>query len=108
MEIRRKFTINELYEIALALLWVWLFAKNMRLMSKIVDQRNKAQAEALKYREKYKYLVAAIFELKSNYALQCGVEETQERALMQHAAICELLFRAGLAGTGDKRDDDEN
>lgn len=101
-------TIELALIIVLALLWVWLFAKNMRLMRKVVEQRNKAQAEVLKYRAKYKYLVAAIIELKSDYALQCEVEETQERALMQHSAICELMFRAGLAGTGGKRDDDEN
>ena len=91
--------------VTMALLWALFFVKNMRLLSKIVDQRNKAQEEALKYRVKYKYLVAAIFELKSAYALQCEVEETQERALMQHAAICELLFRAGLAGTGGTKID---
>lgn len=94
--------------VALASLWVWFFVKNIRLLNKIVEQRNEAQREALKYRAKYSYLVAAIFELKSAYALQCEVEETQERALMQHSAICELMFRAGLAGTGGKRDDDEN
>lgn len=94
--------------VTMALLWALFFVKNMRLLSKIVDQRNKAQEEAVKYRVKYRYLVSVIFELKDGYARRCEAEETQERALMQHAAICELLFRAGLAGTGGKRDEDEN
>lgn len=102
-------TVEIVLQVVSILLWVWFFwnlYKLFKITKRIRDERNEAQEEALKYRVKYKYLVAAIFELKSAYALQCEIEETQERALMQHAAICELLFRAGLAGTGGNQGDD--
>lgn len=57
----------------------------------IVKQRD----EAL---DKYDNLVGVIFSATMEYRRLCDVPDVQKRALMQHAAMCELLFRAGLAG----------
>ena len=92
--------------VALASLWVWFFVMNIRLLNKIVEQRNEAMDEAEHWKGKYADIVTLTFMLKQSYAEQCDIEETQETALMKHAALCELLFRAGLAGTGVNHGDE--
>lgn len=58
---------------------------------KIARDRDEAWA-------KYDNLVGVIFSATMEYRRLCDVPDVQKRALMQHAAMCELLFRAGLAG----------
>ncbi len=58
---------------------------------KIAKNRDEAWA-------KYDNLVGVIFSATMEYRRQCEIPEIKERALMQHAVMCELLFRAGLAG----------
>ena len=93
------------------LLWVFIFWNLYRIYkiaSRVCDERDEAMDEVEHWKGKYADIVTLTFMLKQSYAEQCDIEETQETALMKHAAICELLFRAGLAGTGGKRDDGEN
>lgn len=104
-------TVEIVLQVISALLWAWIFwniYKLVKITKRIRDERNEAQDEARKYRDSWENLVLIIFALKNEYARQCDVAEIQETALMKHAAICELLFRAGLSGTGGKRDEDEN